>query len=203
MSSPLLLSKRILPLIIAGLLAGCASNGGIDDDNFDVDESELPPLASLSVDQIFSSSKKCQSEITQLWDMKSSVPKSRLKEFHLMIGKTSEACSRLQSYVNELRKAGLAEKYYLQNLQTTRALVNKSEHDHGDTPVFTDIENAPMMKPKKKTAVKPKRIQPSESSTAYVEADDPMAELNPHLPRVSETYSSESLEAFDPSLDDE
>jgi hypothetical protein len=188
---------KVLPVALTVLTVGCASNGGLEDDNFDLDESELPPLASLSIDQIVASSKRCNAEVTKLWEARSSIPKNRVREFHLYMGKTSEACTRLQHYVNELRKAGLADKYYQQNLQMTRSIVSGSSASAAETPLFSDIENAPMMKPRQsKARQKPK---PAPAKIAEVmEADDPMAELNPHLP-----MAENAEESFDPSFDEE
>ncbi|MGN6670241.1 MAG: hypothetical protein ACTHJ4_01715 [Candidatus Nucleicultricaceae bacterium] len=197
MSSQLLHSKKLLAIGLTLCLIGCSSNGGIDEDNFDVDENELPPLASLSINQIIASSNQCQAEVAKLWEARSNLPKSKVREFHLYIGKTSEACARLQSYLNEFRKAGLAEKYYQHNLKMAKSIASGSNQS-SETPIFTDIENAPMMKPKKKPA--PKKVAPASTHTT-IEADDPMAELNPHMPAQQE--AAESFDAFDPSSDDE
>lgn len=197
MSSQFIGSKRILGICLTVFLMGCASNGSLDDDNFDVDESELPPLASLSINQVIASSNQCQAEVSRLWEARSNLPKNKVREFHLYIGKTSEACARLQAYLNEFRKAGLAEKLYQHNLKMAKSIAGDSNHP-SETPLFTEIENAPMMKPKKK-AIQKKTLRPAPRET--IEADDPMAELNPHMPAQEE--AAESFDAFDPSADND
>lgn len=191
---------KVLPTALTVLIVGCASNGGLEDDNFDLDESELPPLASLSIDQIVSSSKRCNAEVTKLWEARSSIPKSKVREFHLYMGKTSEACTRLQHYVNEMRKAGVADKYYQHNLHMTRSIVSGSSASAAETPLFSNIENAPMMKPQKSKVRQKPKASPAKV-TAVIEMDDPMAELNPHLPLAEN--AEESFDSYDPSIDDE
>lgn len=187
---------KVLPAALTVIAVGCAGNGGLEDDNFDLDESELPPLASLSIDQIVASSKRCHADVIKLWEARSSIPKNRVREFHLYMGKTSEACTRLQHYVNEMRKAALADKYYQQNLHMTRSIVSGSSASAEETPLFSDIDNAPMMKPRKSKARPKPKVAPAKVA-AVIEADDPMAELNPHLP-LAESVE----EAFDPSFEE-
>lgn len=117
-------AKSYKNLLVLGVIVLTACSSSSDNE---IETTEMPmvaqsPLEGISAQNVQMTANSCRSQVENLWQMRAQVPRERIREFHIAVGRASESCDKLDHFNKQLATASQQEYIFKQNLSMAQTV---------------------------------------------------------------------------------